>query len=169
MFRKLILTYCVTVAALIGAATSVSAQEKPNNIDDQTITDAYVYLLGRAIVIRQEHIDLQVEGIDYNVIRYNPLGTASIVNPNLDVAYLEAWIAVDDKTAVLLEVPEVEGRYYTAQILDEPPDVRRVISRKSWTVTRRSRWRITWGMRRSPSAKVSPSAPPLAFIGLLIL
>jgi hypothetical protein len=87
--------------------------------DDQTIADAYIYLLGRALVIRQEHTDRKEPGFAYNKIKYNPLGSADFVNPNLDVAYLEAWFAVDDKTAVLLEVPEVKGRYYTAQILDE--------------------------------------------------
>ena len=45
--------------------------------------------------------------------------SAGFVNPNLDVAYLEAWIAVDDETPVLLEIPEITDRYYTAQILDE--------------------------------------------------
>ncbi len=88
-------------------------------MDNKTVTDAYVYLLGRAIAIRQEQTDLKEPGIDYNVIKYNPAGSADFVNPNLDVAYLEAWIAVDDKTPVLLEVPEVTGRYYTAQILNE--------------------------------------------------
>jgi len=57
--------------------------------------------------------------VAYNQIKYNPLGSADFVNPNFDVAYLEAWFAVDDDTAVELEVPEVCGRYYTAQILDE--------------------------------------------------
>jgi hypothetical protein len=38
---------------------------------------------------------------------------------NFDVAYLEAWFAVDDRTPVILEVPEVKDRYYTAQLLDE--------------------------------------------------
>jgi hypothetical protein len=87
--------------------------------DDHTIEEAYVYLLGRAFVIRQEHTDSAADGFNYNTIRYNPLGSSDFVNPNLDVAYLEAWIAVDDDTAVLLEVPEITGRYYTAQILDE--------------------------------------------------
>jgi len=87
--------------------------------DDQTIADAYVYLLGRMLVIRQEHTDRKEPGFAYNKIKYNPLGSADFVNPNLDVAYLEAWFAVDDRTAVILEVPEVKGRYYTAQILDE--------------------------------------------------
>jgi hypothetical protein len=49
----------------------------------------------------------------------NPLGSADFVNPNFDVVYLETWFAVDDATAVLLEVPEVTNGYYTAQILDD--------------------------------------------------
>jgi hypothetical protein len=87
--------------------------------DEQTITEAYVYLLGRMLVIRQERIDAAGDGFAYNAVKYNPLGSADFVNPNFDVAYLEAWFAVDEDTAVLLEVPEVTGRYYTAEVLDE--------------------------------------------------
>src|SRR6478672_4375915 len=72
-------------------------------LDEETITEAYVYLLGRALVIRQEHIDLEETGAAYNTIKYNPLGSADFVNPNFDVAYLEAWFAADDKTPVVLE------------------------------------------------------------------
>jgi hypothetical protein len=39
------------------------------------------------------------------------------------VAYLEAWIAVDPNHAVILNVPKVEGRYYTAELLDGWGDV----------------------------------------------
>jgi hypothetical protein len=88
-------------------------------MDSQSIADAYIYLIGRALVVRQEHIDRQGAGFAYNQVKYNPLGSADFVNPNFDVAYLEAWIAVDDDHPVILEVPEVRGRYYTAQILDE--------------------------------------------------
>lgn len=91
--------------------------------DEATVTDAYVYLLGRVLVIRQEHIDRNGDGFAYNQIKYNPLGSADFVNPNFDVAYLEAWFAVDDRVPVVLEVPEVHGRYYTAQILDEWAEV----------------------------------------------
>ncbi len=87
--------------------------------DEKTIADAYTYLLGRMLVIRQEHMDREGEGFAYNAIKYNPLGSADFVNPNFDVAYLEAWIAVDENTPALLEVPQVNGRYYTAQLLDE--------------------------------------------------
>src|SRR5450631_4216047 len=97
----------------------ISPAVAQENLDQQTVTDAYVYVLGRALAIRQEHTNLSEPGITYNIIKYNPVGSADFVNPNLDVAYLEAWIAVDDQIPVLLEMPEVKGRYYTAQILDE--------------------------------------------------
>lgn len=106
------LTPCLVTAQSEGTARVAAPSE-------QNIADAYVYLLGRVLVIRQEHTDLKEPGIHFNMIKYNPLGSADFVNPNLDVAYLEAWFAVDDKTPVILEVPKIEGRYYTAQILDE--------------------------------------------------
>ena len=90
---------------------------------DKDVVDAYIYVLGRYLVIRQERIDIAEEAVDYNVIKFNELGKAEFVNPNLDVAYLEAWFAVDATTPVLLEVPKVEGRYYTAQIVDEWADI----------------------------------------------
>jgi len=100
------------------------AQDRPAAgtaaLDEATISDAYVYLLGRAVVIRQEQTDLKETGIGYNVIKYNPIGKPlEWVNPNLDVTNHEAWILVDDNTPALLEIPRIEGRYYTAQILDE--------------------------------------------------
>ncbi len=89
------------------------------DVDERTLADAYVYLLGRALVIRQEHLDQRAPRFAYNTIKYNPVGSPDFVNPNLDVAYLEAWIAVDDKAPVQLEVPRICDRYYTAQIVDE--------------------------------------------------
>jgi len=116
-FQHLSRGVCIgALLAALGTGDLASARTLP---DQETVADAYVYLLGRALVIRQEHIDLAEAGAAYNRIKYNPVGSADFVNPNLDVAYLEAWIAVDDDTPVLLEVPQVEGRYYTAQILDE--------------------------------------------------
>jgi len=109
----------ILAALLATVGVAASAPASPSAPSEQTITDAYVYLLDRALVIRQEHTDLAEKGVTYNTIKYNPLGSADFVNPNLDVAYLEAWFAVDDKTPVVLDVPEVKGRYYTAQIMDE--------------------------------------------------
>src|SRR5450755_2586285 len=118
VMTKIISLVVVFLTALSAPPFSAFAQSG-NFPDKQTVSDAYVYLLGRALVIRQEQTDFKETGIAYNVIKYNPVGSADFVNPNLDVAYLEAWIAVDEKTPVLLEIPQVKGRYYTAQILDE--------------------------------------------------
>jgi hypothetical protein len=104
---------------VVTVAASAWAQTPPAKPDEKTLSDAYTYLLGRALVIRQEHMDRRSDAFAYNAIKYNPLGSADFVNPNFDVAYFEAWFAVDDRTPVLLEIPEIKDRYYTAQILDE--------------------------------------------------
>lgn len=41
-------------------------------VTDAELADAYIYLLGRYLVIRQEGIDLAEPGVDYNVIKHNP-------------------------------------------------------------------------------------------------
>lgn len=124
--KSLFMVICLSAAELSLASLPAHAQQAapaaPSMAwvaDDQSIVDAYVYLIGRALVIRQEHTDLAEEGIDYNLIKYNPLAAADFANPNFDVAYLEAWIAPDNDTPIILEVPKIEDRYYTAQILDE--------------------------------------------------
>lgn len=102
---------------------STTVTETSTDSTDQDIIEAYTYLYARYLVIQQENYDINVEKIGYNKIKYNPLGSAQFVNPNLDVAYLEAWIAVDATHAVILNVPKIEGRYYTAQLLDGWADV----------------------------------------------
>jgi len=97
-------------------------------LSNEQVTEVWVYVLGRYLVMRQEAIDLAEDGVGYNVIKHNPavvIGSAAgvaptFVNPNLDVVYSEAWIAVDASTPAVLTIPEVPvGRYYTAQIVDE--------------------------------------------------
>lgn len=114
--QSLALVAGASVLPLAGRAAGDAPGDAP---DEATIEAAYLYLLARALVLRQERADMAAPGAAYNVIRYNPLGSADFVNPNFDVAYLEAWFAVDARTPVILEVPEITGRYYTAQILDE--------------------------------------------------
>ena len=108
---------------------------------DEQVTQAWVYLLGRYLVIKQENADLDEDGISYNVIKHNPavvVGSASdtaptFVNPNLDVVYSEAWIAVDENTPAVLEIPAVPaGRYYTAQIVDEWAEITHNINERNF-------------------------------------
>ena len=108
----------IGLCLLVSLIVPIHARAASPALDEQIVADAYVYLVGRALVVRQEHLDVAAQG-GYNVAFHNPLGSATFVNPNLSVANTEAWIAVDDTTPVLLEIPKIEGRYYTAQILDE--------------------------------------------------
>ncbi|MFC4376355.1 DUF1214 domain-containing protein [Nocardia halotolerans] len=107
----------------------------------QDLTDAYIYILGRFLVIRQESIDLAEDGIDYNVLKHNQAvgeamaqGSApTFVNPNLDTIYSEAWIAVDEHTPALLTIPAVPaGLYYTAQIVDEWAEITHNINERNF-------------------------------------
>lgn len=108
-----------TPAAPETSTAATAATPSENTVPtEKEIVEAWSYLYGRYLVIQQENHDINVEKVGYNKIKYNPLGSAQFVNPNLDVAYLEAWIAVDKDHAVILNIPKVEGRYYTAQLLD---------------------------------------------------
>jgi hypothetical protein len=74
-------------------------------------------VLGRLLVLRQEALDLK-EGFKWNeLVHREPAGVAG-PNPDLDMVYSEAWIGIDEASCVLLELPEIKGRYYTVQALN---------------------------------------------------
>lgn len=84
---------------------------------DQDISDAWIYLLGRLLVLRQQKADL-AEGFKWNEMIHRKPGAVDWPNPNLDVAYSEAWVAVDEDSCTIVTVPKVTGRYYTVQFLN---------------------------------------------------
>jgi hypothetical protein len=86
-------------------------------VSEQDVSDAYIYLLGRLLVLRQERLDLR-EGFEWNRLTHRKPGEVSWPNPNLDVAYSEAWVAVDETSYLLVTVPEIVGRYFTVQFLN---------------------------------------------------
>lgn len=102
-------------------------------IDARTLRDAYVYLLGRAVVNRQQQLDLAESGVTFNTVRHNPVGRVlDWVNPNLDVTNSEAWIGVDATTPALLEIPRIDDRYATAQVIDEWDEVITNVNRRTY-------------------------------------
>jgi hypothetical protein len=103
--------------ACLFVTASPPAQGQPAHIADQDISDAYIYLLGRLLVTRQQQLDFQ-EGFVWNELVHRKPGAVDWPNPNLDVAYSEAWVAVDEDSCTLVSVPKVEGRYYTVQFLN---------------------------------------------------
>jgi len=75
---------------------------------DQDISDAYIYLLGRLLVMRQQQLDFK-EGFKWNELVHRKPGAVDWPNPNLDVAYSEAWVAADENSCTIVSVPKVEG------------------------------------------------------------
>ena len=84
---------------------------------DQEVSDAYLYLLGRLLVLRQQQADFH-GGFQWNSLIHRKPGEVQWPNPNLDVAYSEAWVAVDEKCSLMVTVPRITGRYYTVQFLN---------------------------------------------------
>src|ERR1700709_1685105 len=108
---------CAALTLFLATAMAADAQAQPARIADQDISDAYVYLLGRLLVTRQQQLDFQ-EGFKWNEIVHRKPGAVDWPNPNLDVAYSEAWVAVDESSCRIVSVPKVEGRYYTVHFLN---------------------------------------------------
>lgn len=93
------------------------AAKPAQTISEQTISDAYIYLLGRLAITRQQQLDFK-EGFKWNGLVHRKPGGVDWPNPNLDVAYSEAWVAVDENCYLLVTVPRITGRYYTVQFLN---------------------------------------------------
>ena len=106
--------YVLVVASM--AIEAVHAQPA-RGISDRDIVEAYEYMLGRWLVLRQENLDFK-EGFNWNQIVHREPGGVDWANPNLDVVYSEAWVALDEKSCTLIELPEIKGRYYTVQALN---------------------------------------------------
>ncbi|MFE0502561.1 DUF1214 domain-containing protein [Lysobacter soli] len=116
------LTACNRTPAPEGAAetppgTATPAATPARSYTDQDISDAYIYLLSRLLVLRQQQLDLK-EGFKWNEIVHRKPGAVDWANPNLDVAYSEAWIAIDENSCTIVTVPKITGRYYTVQFLN---------------------------------------------------
>jgi hypothetical protein len=109
-------TAMIAAFALICSAVAAPAQPTPP-ISDEDISDAYIYLLGRLLVTRQQQLDFR-EGFKWNELLHRKPGAVDWPNPNLDVAYSEAWVAVDESSCTIVSVPKVEGRYYTVHFLN---------------------------------------------------
>jgi hypothetical protein len=86
-------------------------------IGEKEVSDSYIYLLGRLLVMRQQQLDFE-EGMKWNELLHRKPGAVDWPNPNLDVAYSEAWVAADENCYLLVTVPKITGRYYTVEFLN---------------------------------------------------
>ncbi|MBY5591898.1 DUF1254 domain-containing protein [Rhizobium leguminosarum] len=103
-------------AALVTTLSGSPAQAA-RDLSDKEVSQSYIYLLGRLLVMRQQQLDFQ-DGFKWNEIVHREPGKVDWPNPNLDVAYSEAWLAVDETSCTIATVPQIEGRYFTVQVLN---------------------------------------------------
>ncbi|WP_342316258.1 DUF1214 domain-containing protein [Lysobacter sp. FW306-1B-D06B] len=103
--------------ATVTTPASTPATASTRAYTDQDISDAYIYLLSRLLVLRQQQLDFK-EGFRWNELRHRKPGGVDWPNPNLDVAYSEAWVAVDENSCTIVTLPKITGRYYTVQFLN---------------------------------------------------
>ena len=96
------------------AASRAPAVGITNSVED--ISEAYTYLLGRILVLRQQQLDLKEA--TWNHLVHRKLADIERPHPFLDLVSSEAWIAVDENSYLLLTVPQITGRYYTVQFLN---------------------------------------------------
>lgn len=100
-----------------GDACAAEPAIAPPAFTDQQVRNAYIYLLGRLLVMRQQQLDFQ-QGMTWNEWVHRKPGAVDWPNPNLDVAYSEAWVAVDEGSCTQVSVPQITDRYYTVQLLN---------------------------------------------------
>jgi hypothetical protein len=122
----------LVLATLAAIAAAVPAAAQPARLADRDIVEAYEYMLGRLLVLRQENLDFK-EGFKWNEIIHRAPGGVDSANPNLDVVYSEAWIGLDEKSCTLIELPEIKGRYYTVQALNGWGEVTANINERNFT------------------------------------
>jgi len=119
--KRWLLAFCgaaILISGCGGGNTSGGRSAKGSGpAADQEVSDAYIYLLSRLLVLRQQQADFQ-EGFQWNRLVHRKPGDVQWPNPNLDVAYSEAWVAIDEKSCLIVSVPEITGRYYTVQFLN---------------------------------------------------
>lgn len=110
-FRTALTLSMVVLTSLTAPANAAVA------LSDEEISQAYIYLLGRLLITRQQQLDFK-EGFKWNELIHRKPGAVDWPNPNLDVAYSEAWIAVDETSCTVVTVPKIDDRYYTVHFLN---------------------------------------------------
>ena len=104
-----LITLCISQPA--------ASQAQADRVPDQDAADSWMYLLTRLFVLRQQQLDFQ-EGFKWNELVHRKPGAVDWPNPNLDVAYSEAWVATDENSCTIVTVPKIVGRYFTVQFLN---------------------------------------------------
>lgn len=96
----------------------MTLETQSEQIHSTDISDAYIYLLGRLLITRQQQVDFDEEGFVWNQLLHRKPGQVDWPSPNLDVAYSEAWVTIDESSCLLVTVPRIYDRYYVVEFLN---------------------------------------------------
>lgn len=105
-----ILVATLLAGGLVAGAGRCDASVPAGPPGDRDIVDAYHYMLGRWLVLRQESSDLR-NGLKWNELVHRTPGAVTGANPNLDVAMSDAWMYIDETSCTMIELPEIKGLY----------------------------------------------------------
>ena len=69
-----------------GVVAETAVSNIVGRLSEQQVSDAYIYLLGRLLITRQQQIDFDTEGFVWNQLIHRKPGQGDWPNPNLAVA-----------------------------------------------------------------------------------
>ncbi len=122
-FLMLLAATCLLILAPVAFASGASSIRDRQvdaaivRPDEETVSEAYVYLLGRLLMLNQERADIERGDRSYNRFIFEPLKAGSEAAG--EIALHTAWIAVDDHIPVIIEIPKIDGRRFSVLIMDE--------------------------------------------------
>ena len=87
-------------------------------LSDRDIADAYHTVLARLLVLRQQRLDLERRGMQWNTLVHRAPGADAWTVPDPSMLHSEAWVALDDHACVRLDVPDSDGRAWNWQMVD---------------------------------------------------
>jgi hypothetical protein len=114
-FSRIIAGHAVGAMLVFSGIITPACAQAPK-VADADVVEAYDYMLARWLVLRQETLDFKA-GFKWNVLVHDDDGHGG-ANPALDVATSGAWIAVDETSCTLIDLPEIKGRYYNVEIVN---------------------------------------------------
>jgi hypothetical protein len=91
---------------------------QPGAMSDRDIADAYHTVLARLLVLRQQRLDLERRGMQWNTLVHRAPGSDAWTVPDPAMLHSEAWVALDDHACVRLDVPDSAGRAWNWQMVD---------------------------------------------------
>lgn len=128
MTRRLLAAPCAALALLLAPRAFAAPAVPP----DGDVVQAYQYLVARLVSLQQEQQDVQAAGMRWNELAHRPADDVAALDPEPELVVSDAWIAVDAKSCTTLEVPRIDGRWWSVQAVNGWGDTVALVSRRAF-------------------------------------